>query len=260
MKKTLIALAVAASAAVSGSAMAWTANGSGGSVDLGGSLTPVEKVTPWEVKVGAVVNDLNGAVQKGQKEVSVVVNKAIPVLGIRNANANGFKGGIGIKPQIDYNNAVDLSSFKNGTTTLTLPVKNNSDNIIGSMTVPFSAGAVSSWGSPTNAGGTKNLYATNSDASFYGGLGYNRESIRAEGNGALINSLSPEYMEKWKVQGTWEGPGEETFVGGETTNFFGVYGSGIEQGKTIQITLEQAASGDAPIQWKASLPVIVSYM
>lgn len=32
MKKTLIALAVAASAAVSGSAMAWTANGSGNSV------------------------------------------------------------------------------------------------------------------------------------------------------------------------------------------------------------------------------------
>ncbi|HEI3186174.1 TPA: hypothetical protein SI321_005057, partial [Escherichia coli] len=52
MKKTLIALAVAASAAVSGSAMAWTANGTGGSVELGGTLNPVEKVTPWEVKVG----------------------------------------------------------------------------------------------------------------------------------------------------------------------------------------------------------------
>ncbi|ENK8257946.1 hypothetical protein AB4C84_004676, partial [Escherichia coli] len=47
MKKTLIALAVAASAAVSGSAMAWTANGTGGSVDLGGTLTPVTKATPW---------------------------------------------------------------------------------------------------------------------------------------------------------------------------------------------------------------------
>ena len=37
MKKTLIALAVATSAAVSGSAMAWTANGDGGSVSLSGT-------------------------------------------------------------------------------------------------------------------------------------------------------------------------------------------------------------------------------
>ncbi len=28
---------------------------------------------------------------------------------------------------------------------------------------------------------------------------------------------------------------------------------------SIVITLDQAASGDAPIQWKASLPVTVSY-
>ncbi|EJN2318881.1 hypothetical protein NPL52_004738, partial [Escherichia coli] len=78
MKKTLIALAVAASAAVSGSAMAWTANGTGGSVDLGGTLTPVEKVTPWEVKVGDAVTGLDAQIQKGQKVVDVAVNKAIP--------------------------------------------------------------------------------------------------------------------------------------------------------------------------------------
>ena len=59
MKKTLIALAVAASAAVSGSAMAWTANGTGGSVDMGGTLIPEGKVTPWEVKVGDAVKGLD---------------------------------------------------------------------------------------------------------------------------------------------------------------------------------------------------------
>lgn len=37
MKKTLIALAVAASAVVSGSAMAWTGGGNGGSLELGGT-------------------------------------------------------------------------------------------------------------------------------------------------------------------------------------------------------------------------------
>lgn len=52
MKKTLIVLAVTASVMTSGSAMAWTLNGSGGSVELGGTLTPAEKVTLWEVKTG----------------------------------------------------------------------------------------------------------------------------------------------------------------------------------------------------------------
>ena len=73
MKKTLIALAVAASAVVSGSAMAagWEQNGTGGSVDLGGTLTPVEKATPWEVKVGDAVTGLDGQIQKG--DVALVV-------------------------------------------------------------------------------------------------------------------------------------------------------------------------------------------
>ncbi|EGJ4498914.1 hypothetical protein INB87_004741, partial [Escherichia coli] len=70
MKKTLIALAVAASAAVSGSAMAWTANGTGNSVELGGTLTPVEKVSPWEVKTGDAVTGLDAPIQKGQKIVT----------------------------------------------------------------------------------------------------------------------------------------------------------------------------------------------
>ncbi|HCN8216144.1 TPA: hypothetical protein N6448_004795, partial [Escherichia coli] len=73
MKKTLIALAVAASAVVSGSAMAWTANGDGGSVDLGGTLTPTDVMTPWEVKVGAAVNDLNAAIRKGDTKVDIPV-------------------------------------------------------------------------------------------------------------------------------------------------------------------------------------------
>ncbi|EOK2317588.1 hypothetical protein ACXAQL_004570 [Escherichia coli] len=68
MKKTFIALVVAASAAVSVSAMAagWEQNGSGGSVDMSGTLTPVEKVTPWEVKVGDAVTGLDAQIQKDQ--------------------------------------------------------------------------------------------------------------------------------------------------------------------------------------------------
>ncbi|ECB6686849.1 hypothetical protein E0V17_24080, partial [Salmonella enterica subsp. enterica serovar Poona] len=83
MKKTLIALAVAASAVVSGSAMAWTVNGGGGSVEIGGSLTPVTKSTPWETAVGAAVTNLNGQVQKNDTKLEISVPNTLPILAIR---------------------------------------------------------------------------------------------------------------------------------------------------------------------------------
>ncbi|EPA2893684.1 hypothetical protein ACQ1UY_000513 [Escherichia coli] len=124
MKKTLIALAVAASAVVSGSAMAagWEQNGTGTDVVLGGTLTPVAKVTPWEVKTGDAVTNLDAQVQKGQTSVTVSVNQAIPVLGIRTASTTPFQGKAGISPQIDYDGAVDVGGFSAGVTTLTLNV------------------------------------------------------------------------------------------------------------------------------------------
>lgn len=262
MKKTLIALAVAASAAVSGSAMAWTANGTGNSVELGGTLTPVAKVTPWEVKTGDAVTNLNADVQKGQKVVEVVVNKAIPVLGIRNANAAGFFGRTGIKPQISYNNAVDIDGFNNGVTTVALSVQDASGSTIGTMTAPFSAAAVSSWSKESNGQGSKALYAAQGTDSFYGGLGKNSGAVRVGGALELITALSSDFVAKWTQQGNWVSAAGPEFFDDSEANFFGVYGAGIEQGKAITITLNDAVTNanDAQIQWKASLPVTVTYM
>lgn len=67
MKKTLIALAVAASAAVSGSAMAWEQNGTGGSVSLSGTVDVLQPTTPWEVQVGGNVNDLNTQISQERR-------------------------------------------------------------------------------------------------------------------------------------------------------------------------------------------------
>lgn len=49
MKKTLIALAVAASAAVSGSAIAWQDGDFNGSVDIGGSITSDQPTWQWKI-------------------------------------------------------------------------------------------------------------------------------------------------------------------------------------------------------------------
>ncbi|ECH8660673.1 hypothetical protein OY08_24360 [Salmonella enterica subsp. enterica] len=262
MKKTLIALAVAASAAVSGSAMAWTANGTGGSVGLGGTLTPVEKVTPWEVKVGAAVNGLDANTQKGQKVVDVVVNKAIPVLGIRNANVAGFVGQSGIKPQINFGGAVDIDGFTAGVTTLTLNVKDASNSEIGRMTVPFSAAAVlnAQWGEAGNSNRT--IYAADDIGSFFGGLGKSESAAIVDGTAALnlLNSLDADYLAKFTTGSSdaWDPAANgEKFSNADIT-YRASYGAGIEQGKTIKITLEQPVASDA-IAWKASLPVTISY-
>ena len=260
MKKTLIALAVAASAVVSCSAMAsgWEQNGAGHSVELGGTLTPVAKEVPWEVKTGDAVTNLDAQVKKGQKSVTVNVNEAIPVLGIRNADVNGFTGREGIKPQISYNNAVDINGFDNGVTTVTLSVQNVSGSAIGTMTAPFSAAAVSSWSG--SARGYKTLYAVQDTDSFYGGLGKKSGAVRNY-NGALelITALSSDFVAKWKQQGEYVGAGTESFNDSNAT-FFGVYGAGIEKGETITIKLNDAVANDDRIQWKASLPVTVTYM
>lgn len=96
---------------------------------------------------GDTVTNLDAQIQKGQQNVDIVVKKAIPVLGIRNADENGFAGiaSGNIIPQITYeNNAVDVNSFSNGITTLTLDVHNESGDKIGIMTTLFSAAAYSS--------------------------------------------------------------------------------------------------------------------
>lgn len=94
MRRSLVALAVAAASVISGSAMAWTANGTGGSVDLSGTLIPQGLVTPWEVKTGTAVTGLDADIEKGQRIVDVAVDNAIPVLGIRTVSQAPFQGSL----------------------------------------------------------------------------------------------------------------------------------------------------------------------
>ncbi|MED9554677.1 hypothetical protein RCN91_13935 [Escherichia marmotae] len=260
MKKTLIALAVAASAVVSGSAMAagWEQNGSGGSVDLGGTLTPVTKATPWEVKVGDAVTGLDGQVQKGQKVVNITVNKAIPVLGIRTIESKAFRGQPGISPQIDYKGAVSIGGFKDGTTTVYMEVRGESGNTIGSLEAPFSAAGARAYSNDDiNGASSRNLYATQEGQAFFGGIGKSPSAIASDAK-ALVTAIDADIVAKynsWDLTDVTEALTED-FTG--NVFYSGFYGSGIESGKSIKITLDQPAGADA-IKWKASLPVTVSY-
>lgn len=258
MKKTLIALAVAASAAVSGSAMAWTANGTGGSVDLGGTLTPADVITPWEVKVGAAVNGLDADIRKGDTKVDIPVKNAIPVLGIRTQTTQAFQGQPGISPQISYGNAVDLNGFNAGVTTVSMKVRDGQDRIIGELVAPFFAGAEAS-----QKNGSDDykffLYASDAGDAFFGGLPKNSAGATNDIS-TKLNAISSEFTANYTAQGV----AEYEYTYGRTSfqtqgvTYSAYYGSGIRSGDTLAITLNQAAASDA-IAWKASLPVTVSY-
>ena len=80
MKKTLIALAVAASAAVSGTSMAavgeWTPGGEGGSFEMRGTLVVAgADANPWEVKVGDAVTGLDAQIQEGAEIDHCILDK-----------------------------------------------------------------------------------------------------------------------------------------------------------------------------------------
>lgn len=249
IKKTLIALAVAASAAVSGSAMAWTANGTGGSVNLGGTLTPVEKLTPWEVKVGGAVTGLDALIKKGQRIVNIPVKNTISVLGIRSIE-NVFKGVSGVSPQIDYHGAINAAKFNGGYVPLTLDVKDNHDAKIGTLTSTLGASADLS----VNGAGSNDYFyvqALNPGDVFYGGLG----AVVPEKN--IAAQVFPGVGEHYDNQGgNYQSPTNTTIKPG--IMYSGFYGSGIPQGQTIKITLDNPAGADQ-IAWKATLPVTVYY-
>ncbi|EKA9435963.1 hypothetical protein OMV97_004965 [Escherichia coli] len=256
MKKTLIALAVAASAVVSGSAMAagWEQNGTGGSVNMGGSLTPVENVTPWEVKTGAAVTGLDAQIQKGQKVVDVAVNKAIPVLGIRTIESTAFQGQPGISPQIDYGNAVNVDAFENGRAPVTLEVKDDTNAKIGTLTTSLGASALVSVKGPWS--GFNHSYSNTAGQGFFGGLPKNRAQTPDEN---IAFNVMPGLADHYIDQGVGHAEvGVTSNFSNTEATYSGYYGAGIEQGKTIKITLDQPAGADA-IKWKASLPVTVSY-
>ncbi|EOU7562926.1 hypothetical protein ACODME_004019 [Escherichia coli] len=257
MKKTLIALAVAASAAVSGSAMAWKEGGTGNSVNIGGSLTPVEKVNPWEVKTGDAVTGLDAQIKKGQNVVDITVEQAIPVLGIR-SKTETFNGRAGIKPQIDYRGVVNFTGSK-GMAPVTLEVFDNSSKRIGSLQTTLTGIAVystSGGGETPNYGG---LGASTSNDSFFGGVGGVSSVPNYSDSVAILNGISNEYLEKYTKQSNGvERPGSMLF-GNPAISYSAAYGSGITKGQVIKITLDQGAAGDAPIAWKASLPVTVRY-
>lgn len=257
MKKTLIALAVAASAAVSGSAMAWVSNSSGGTIEIGGTLTPVGKVTPWEAKTGGTISDVDAEVQKGQKEVKIHYAHPIEILGIRTKEKLAFAGVDGVAPQIDFGGVINTEDFVKGETQITLTVDGVDGNKIGMLKSRLFAQAFSSEkkdGAPLKF----SVYADKGGMAFYGGLGQSAESVS---DTDMAGDYMPDAEANWDDQGaaSMSAP-DYSYYSDSSKTYSGFYFSAIKPNESIDITLDKPVPGDAPVKWKASLPVIVTYM
>ncbi|EEV7649504.1 hypothetical protein [Escherichia coli] len=263
MKKTMIALAVVSGAFISGNVMAsdWTPNGTGGSVELGGTLTPVAKVTPWSVEVGNVVRDLDVQVQKGQKLASIPVKKSILFLGIA-PNEGAFRGQKGINPQIDYNGFVDIDGFDDGVTKVKLPVKDKEQKNIGYMEADFKAAALMQWAyAPDSSIVRHSVYAEEPGQAFYGGVAKNSNGVLAgKSVEAFLNGLDPLITKGIWTNTHWRDANTASYdEDGKEWRYQGYYGSGIVEGSTMQISLDKAIGSDGPVEWHATMPISVTY-
>lgn len=267
MKQKLIALAVAASAVVSGASMAanggeWQPVGvNGGSVTFSGVLTlGGGDEQPWEVKIGSPVTELNANIKQDQTVVDIALTKAVPVLSINPRTKQAFHGKAGITPQIDYHGAIDVKTVNKNETTLTLNVTDASTKKIGVMTTKLFVGSVYSMKSKDRAM-SFSVVAPVVGSGFYGGLG-----VSAVGSELFapvltkLTALAPaavEHFDKQGIDAPMAQSGSASFKAPEGT-YSAIYGSGIPADASLKITLDEGAAKD--IDWQASLPITISYM
>ena len=262
MKKTLIALAVAASAAVSGSAMAWEPNGTGGSVALSGTVDVLQPTTPWEVQVGNGQNNLDVQIPLGESKAVIPLSNltnGIPVLSIRTKSDQPFLGHANITPQISYGGAVDLNSFKDSRTVLTLNVNDESGAKIGTLTTTFTAVSEVSQAAVADANirSKFNIYADTQGQAFYGGLPKSVDKI-SQDSWYIAKLFDEENVKNYHDQNANPvKPGNHVFFSDSQFKYSGFYAAGILNNAEISITLDHPAASN--IKWNASLPVTVSY-
>ncbi|EGC4270895.1 fimbrial protein [Salmonella enterica] len=265
MKKTLIALALAATAA-SGSAMAWTPNGLGGSdIEFGGTLTPKNVVNPWEVKVGPNVDTLNSLLKPNEEVVNITVSNAVPLLGIRTTSSDAFHGGHFIAPQIDFKGAVDVnSSGVPGLADLTLDVVSTTDSsLLGKLTSSIAVGAVAAAANPDQNATVFSVFAEGMGRGFFGGVGNSSDKVISDADQNIIhiqnvaNSLGVrDHFTKITTESVNLSPQSVAF-NNPKTQYSAFYGAGLKSGDTVTINLTSPARTD--MAWKASFPITVSY-
>lgn len=280
MKKTLIALAVVASA-VSGVAHAWTTGDFTGTVDIGGRIDENNYRQKWEWKVGTGLNGFTNALKdltENGTKLTITVQGDKPILLGKTTEAFSVpsSGGLGAIPQIafaDYKGDPVILENSAGETNaghafLVLPMKDATGADVGHVKVNASyAGAA--LGSKDTYANLFSLYGGSVEKIFNGGLPINvpraelRSGVAAAARTELFGSLSRDDMTAQlqaivpaaAVDVREYGVSASTSMNNQITS--AAYALGIADGQTIVATFNNAVTEST--QWNAPLTVNVTY-
>ncbi|EFB9321759.1 fimbrial protein [Escherichia coli] len=282
MKKTLIALAVAASA-VSGMAHAWTNGDFNGSVDIGGNITADDYRQKWSWAVGSDINGFSNALadltENGTK-LTITVNGDKPILlGKTNeAFSTPVAGGVGAIPLISLSDATGNVQLLKGTNdaqsgvgTFDLEIKNrDTDKKIGTLRATMTGMAVAGIAGAENTGSLSALYAYGNTRIFSGGLTTESGSEMKDANTAVaftekMGSLSSadilSQIKQAKPNVVSLTP--QTTSVSENMKYddgnvvSAAYALGFENGQTLEATFDEAIT--ASTQWTAPLNISIAY-
>ncbi|TXQ21288.1 fimbrial protein [Escherichia coli] len=275
MKKTLIALAVAVSAA-SGAAHAWTTGDFNGSFDINGTITSEQYNDKWEWMTGDGLSFENTTKQMsdGNTKLTITQEKAAPILLGRTKEAFVAPSvGVGAIPLISFSDyegkTVELiSGDEENKGFFNLPMKDTEGQKLGNVKVNVTAAGILSRNDADYVRIISLASKSNSDI-YNGGLvssvtsyGQKASNIMSKfGNSnhtALLQQIIAAQPEaSGKGQMNWTASQTTNMVNDEGNVMASSYALGIDQGQMIEATF------DAPVvkatQWAAPLNVAVTY-
>lgn len=280
MKKTLIALAVAASAAVSGTAMAalgsFDAGNVNNTVDFGGSIVPGNN-NKWVWAVGQGYGDFSHKTydmsDKGKK-LTIFASENMPLLVGKVTEA--FKGAVGLAPQIQFSDSkgviTPVWAAAHGEGTLTLTVNNASQEEIGTLTLNVNAVAPAVWAKLDRTSDILGRYLENVNNAFTDATGAFGDAVSfAEADSITTAFGAPTVQEiqdqiraypglsnvGYDVSGVLSASGDD--FTDDTWAYAVSYALGVLNGKTLELNLNSPVNFSAETNWKASLTMQISY-
>ncbi|WP_167851591.1 hypothetical protein [Escherichia sp. E4930] len=282
MKKTLIALAVAASAAVSGSAIAglgnFDAGNTHGEIKFAGIITKpsVENVWVWAIGEGYdnYSHRTNDLTEAGTALTVTAVDNMPLLVGKTN---NAFQGARNMAPQVAFSDfkgritPVWNTSVDDGSGTMKLAVRDDQQREIGAMTLNVKAVAVMSAG---NLDGdpviqTDRLWVEDPSYAFYNAAS-SKVKTKTVANNILSSFGAPVISDllaqvrafSSNMSGATGGDNEilrsnATRFDSSTDAYASSYALGIPVGNTFKIKFNRMINADT--QWEAPLGIQITY-
>ncbi|WP_105467671.1 hypothetical protein [Escherichia coli] len=280
MKKTLIALAVAASAAVSGSAMAglggFAAGNLNNKVDFGGTITPAVVENNWVWAVGQGYNQFSHTTRElseGGTKLTITAAQAMPLLVGKTSKV--MVGDVGISPQIAFSDSKGAITPEwaddNAEGTMTLTVNDAQKQEIGAMTLGVTAVAPVAWAKTDASTDVSVRYIHGkTGSSFEGAVGRfaNSPSFSQVDNVSVANGApsiaelqaqvkSFPGLEGIKDNTTDVAPETGAYYGDSNYAYSGIYALGVSKGRQLIVKFNKTISAET--QWNAPLTMQVSY-